>query len=356
MRGRAGGRGAAGGFGPFLLETPEATTRVSVNPRNEAMFNLSRNDKLTLEIMLILVCIGLACLLGVMQGYKMVILYLFFPPVVLGAFFLGRYPGGVLALFCAISASVVTAVDWAGFSHAPSPLILALALTVWAAVLGLTAMLTGTLSDDRARKAQELHEAYVGVIEVLSQYLQSAHPQIKARSIEVAELSQEMAVAMRLSPRQIDDIRVAALLFDMGNIEVTTRVIRRAVGMFEEQANPAPGNTFRGSDLMLSLGSVLSGAIPLLLDQEQEGIGRASATGPKETEIIPIGAKIIRLARSYVTLTQRTLGTTDADPDEVFEQLRNDAATRDDRDLIDVLEQIVAHAGEVHLRHPVELV
>ena len=33
-----------------------------------------------------------------------------------------------------------------------------------------------------------------------------------------------------------------------------------------EQANPAPGHTFRGSDLKLSLGSVLSGATALLLD------------------------------------------------------------------------------------------
>ena len=319
------------------------------------MFKLSRREKVTLEIMLILVCIALACLLDVMHGYKMVILYLFFPPVVLGAFFLGRYPGGVLALFCAVSASVVAAVDWAGFSPTPSPLILALALTVWAAVLGLTAMLTGTLSDDRARKAQELHEAYVGVIEVLSQYLQSAHPQIKARSVRVAELSQEMAVAMRLSPRQIDDIRVAALLFDMGNIEVTTRVIRRAVGMFEEQANPAPRHTFRGSDLMLSLGSVLSGAVPLLLDQEREKVDLAPGAAPKEPENIPIGAKIIRLARAYVRLTERTLRTPPADPDEVFDQLRNDAATQHDRELIDVLEQIVAHAGEVDLRDRAEL-
>jgi len=310
------------------------------------MFILSRKEKITLEVMLIVVCVGLAYLLDLMQNYKMVILYLFFPPVVLGAFFLGRYLGGVLALFCAVSASAVAVIDQAGFAKAPSLLILALALTVWAAVLGLTAMLTGTLSDDRARKAQELHEAYVGVIEVLSQYLQSAHPQIKARSIRVAELSQEMAVAMRLSPRQIDDIRVAALLHDMGNIEVTTRVIRRAVGMLEEQANPAPGYTFRGSDMVLSLGPVLSGAVPLLLDQEREGMESGSGAVSKEPEYTPIGTKIIRLARAYVTLAERALGTPPADHDEVFEQLRNDAATRYDRELIDVLERIVRHSGK----------
>ena len=77
-------------------------------------------------------------------------------------------------------------------------------------------------------KMEELHEAYVGVVEVLSQYLQSAHPRLKAQSGRVAELSQAMAVALRLSPKEIDDIRVASLLYHVGSIEITTKVIRRA--------------------------------------------------------------------------------------------------------------------------------
>ena len=46
----------------------------------------------------------------------------------------------------------------------------------------------------------------------------------------------------------------------------TTVVKGAASTPISEQANSASDNTFRGCDLMLSLGSVLSGAIPLLLD------------------------------------------------------------------------------------------
>ncbi len=306
------------------------------------MHELSAKERRALEIALILVCIGLACMLLVMQGYKMVILNLFFLPVVLGAFFLGRYRAGVLALFSAISASLVIVLTMHNITTASSPLVIGLAVTVWAAVLGLTGMLVGTLSDDRATKSKELHEAYVGVIEVLAQYLQSAHPRLKARSTQVAELSQEVAVAMKLSPRQIDDIRVAALLYDMGHIEVTTRVIRRAVGSFGAGTVSSEKHTFQGMDLMLSLGNVLSGAIPLLLNQDREAsIDKPGEAAGTQTEI-PVGAKIIRAVRAYLALASDGSGEPERTPAEVFQILRNGQSADHDEQVLDVLEDVVS--------------
>lgn len=306
------------------------------------MHQMSKKERNTLEIALIIVCVGLACLLYAMQGYKMVILNLFFLPVALGAFFLGRYRAGVLALFCVVSASAVTMFRLVDLSPAVSPLVIALAVTVWAAVLALTAMLVGSLSDDRMAKVEELHEAYVGVIEVLSQYLQSAHPRLKAKSIRIAELSQQVAAAMRLSPRQIDDIRVAALLYDMGNIEVTTKIIRRAVGTLEEELHQGQQRTFQGMDLMLSLGSVLSGAIPLLLNQDQdvsESESTEEATPPSD---VPIGAKIIRAVRAYIELGQDSSGEPALPLAEVFRRLRGDLAARHDKGVLDILQRVIS--------------
>ena len=41
------------------------------------MLELSNKDRRIFEVMLIIVCVGLTCLLANMSGYKMVILYLF---------------------------------------------------------------------------------------------------------------------------------------------------------------------------------------------------------------------------------------------------------------------------------------
>ena len=46
--------------------------------------------------------------------------------------------------------AVVTTLDATGFAAYSSPIMVGLAVTVWAAVLGLTALLVGTLFDARA--------------------------------------------------------------------------------------------------------------------------------------------------------------------------------------------------------------
>jgi hypothetical protein len=256
---------------------------------------MKRNDRhqdLTLEVMLVLITAGVACLLYHTDSMKIVVLNLFYLPVVLAGFFLGRYRSGILALLAVVTATIVISTDLTGFSSFNSPVAIALAVTLWGAVLGLTALLVGTLCDDRDAKNLEAHEAQVGVVEVLSRYLQSANPDLETRAKRVAAISEKVARKMRLSPKEIDDIRVAALLIDMENIEITARVIQKAVGEMEDTGAQ---RTFHGTELVQSLGTVLTGAFPLLLSQSHTTHGDSE-------DSLPFGARIIRTVRAYVQL------------------------------------------------------
>ena len=108
-----------------------------------------------LEICLIINCLGLCYLLSRVGPYRTVALDLFYLPVVLAAFFLGRYRAGILALFCVICAAVVTALDLNTLAASSSPLAVGLALTIWGAVVGITALLVGTLSDEIIRTVRD---------------------------------------------------------------------------------------------------------------------------------------------------------------------------------------------------------
>jgi len=258
----------------------------------------------------------------------------------LAGFVLGRYRAGVLALFCALGTSIVASLNLIDFTWAISTPIAVLSLAVWAAVLGLAAILIGTLGDDRRRALDELHEAYVGVVEVLSQYLQGANPRVKARSIRMAELAQEVAVRMRLSPSDVDDIRVASLLYDIGRVEITTRVMRRAIDTLEGEMVPSQPSTFRGLDLMLSLGSVLRGAIPLLLCQNQ---GASSATTADAAPVnIPLGAEIIRATRAYCDLVGCGVDEPGSSPAEAIHSLRYESPIAYNPRVLDVLKSVAA--------------
>ena len=231
------------------------------------MPNQEKRERLILELMLIAISVALTCLVYKIDGYKLTALNLFYLPVVLSGFFLGRYSSGILAVLCVMTASLVCALQLNEFSSYTSPLAIGLTVTVWGAVLCLTAILVGTLSDERNAQVKELHEAYVGVVEVLAKYLQGGNSQLNDATNRVVRLSQSIALEMRLSSKSIDHIRVAGLLQGFTNVEITTRVLSRAVHSLEGKGNGS-AFSFHGTDLVHSLGAVLHGAIPILANQD----------------------------------------------------------------------------------------
>lgn len=295
----------------------------------------------SLELCLILVCIGLSCLLHQVNGFKLVVLNLFYLPVVIAAFYLGRYRAGVLALFCVMSATVITVMNLTSFAAYSSPISVGLAVTIWGAVMGLNALLVGTLSDERAKKMRELHDAYLGVVEVLSHYLNSADPKLHDRSRRVTELSEQVARQMKLSTKEIDDIRVAALLRDLEHVEITAKVIGKAIGdLGARNLHSSDVHTFQGSDLVHSLGSVLTGALPLLMP-EQETFELDLGVGPQKTTVIPFGAQIIQTVRAYDSLVAPQDDLPALSATEALEELHSDLEIEHHPAVLHALEQAV---------------
>lgn len=309
------------------------------------MSKKSKSNNRVFEVILLLIVLAMTSLLVQMEEHKMVILYLFFPPVVLSGYYLGRTASGMLAIFSAVAVTIVLTSASTGFASYSSPIIVGLAVTVWAAVLGLTALMVGTLCDERAAKVVELHTAYVGVVEVLARYLQSANPRAKARSIRVAELCQAVAENMRLSQKQTDDIRVGALLYDIGNVEITTTLINRAVGSLEANSDQAGKHTFHGRELVHSLEPILSGAVPLLVNQDDAVHDCLMEEDSATPHDIPVGAKIIRAVRAYDALTEDNSLGSGLGPAEAVKAMRKDVSAHHDVDVLRSLEKAVSESS-----------
>ena len=300
------------------------------------MFNLTKRDQRILEVILIVLTVALTCLVYKTDGYRLVTLNLFFLPVVLAAFFLGRYSAGILAVFCVAITSIVCVLQLDDFASFTSPLAIGLAVTVWGAILCLTALLVGTLSDERSAQAVELHEAYVGVVEVLAKYLHGGNPELNAFTNRVIALSQRIALELKLSSKRIDDIRVAALMQGFSKIEVTTKVISKAVHRLEARGVDQDFS-FQGTDLVYSLGAVLRGAIPILLNQDTSLPPELKDVSSAEP---PIGAKILKVARTYETLLSGEAEEA-ISPEEALHELRADRAAAHDVEVLEALERVV---------------
>ena len=286
-----------------------------------------------LEVMLTVTVLGCSIVLTLLPAAKVAVLNLYFLPIVLAGFFLGRYRAGALALLSAITAAMLISGDVNGFSTSSSPVTASLTITVWAAVLGLTAIVVGSLKDDLIDKASQAREAQGGVVEILSRYLQSVNPQLEHRTQRVARLCEQVALKLRLEPRETDNIRVAAVLADIENVEITARIVKRAIG--DLQSDGDQKRTVSGPELVRSLGEVLSGAFPLVAP---------SMSQVRDGDATPFGSRIIQVVRAYCRIQEETNDS----PEYVISELLTDLGATYHPAVLHALSEVVGATSTIH--------
>lgn len=252
------------------------------------------------EVLLVTVVLASIVVAHQLVGANGAVLHFFYLPVMIAAHWFGRRLAGTIALFSVLVVVIFAMLDPGRYlsQGAPSPLVLALNLAVWGAFLGLNTIVIGTLCDQRVARITQLKEAYMGIIEVMSKYLQAADQYTKSHSIRVAELAESIAREMQLKPDEIEDIRVGALLHDIGKVEISTRLIQKAAALTEEERDEMSSHTVQGAELVRSLGSIMSGAATLIA-HHHDHYSSGDPSGAEGQSPIPMGARIIAVADTY---------------------------------------------------------
>ena len=146
---------------------------------------------------------------------------------------------------------------------------------------------------------------------------------------------------MKLSRKDIDDIRVGVLLSDLGNVEITTQLINKAISTLEAGPESLKRRTFLGMELVQSLGSVLHDAVPLLADQDECGRDGLAIEDDLKCHDVPLGVRIIRTVRAYVEQITSGAGRPGLDPDEALAELRGDSDRDHDKAVVEALARVI---------------
>jgi putative nucleotidyltransferase with HDIG domain len=224
-------------------------------------------------------------------------------------------------------------------------MMLMMTLIAWGGFLGLNALLMGTLSNQRAQAMVELREAHVGIIEILSKYLNAADQYTKSHSMRVADLAQAIAEKMRLKPAVVENIRVGALLHDIGKVEISTRLIQKAAELDTEERNEIDAHTVLGADLVGSLGTILDGAIPVIKHHHDHYSPDSKQSG-LHGDAIPVGARIVSVADAYDAIVTDRPYRRGRTPEEAVTIIRSAAGTQFDPKVVEAFERVMAHRNE----------
>jgi HD domain-containing protein len=146
---------------------------------------------------------------------KFAFLNFYFLPMILAGFYGGRrfaVMAGVFVVALVFFYQYVQGLDMLpGFY--PDAL---LALAPWAGFLILTGYVVGGLAEQRAVRLAEVKNAYLATLELLTYHIESAERNQQGHSNRVAEVAAAIARELKLTEADVENLRVAALLHEVG--------------------------------------------------------------------------------------------------------------------------------------------
>jgi putative nucleotidyltransferase with HDIG domain len=187
------------------------------------------------KIIVVSILLGIV-LINYFTPYKIGFLNFFYLPIIAAGYFLGQRMAVLTAFFCIlIVAFFLLLFPSSFFTAGTNKTYIIVSLVAWSSFLILTSAAIGYLYEEKERKIKELKSAYMGILEILSKYLESADRYTQGHSVRVAHLSEDIARTMGLSPLEVENVRAAALLHDIGKIEISLDVLHKAAALTDDE-------------------------------------------------------------------------------------------------------------------------
>jgi len=302
-------------------------------------FVLQHFEQILVAVILIVALIGTY----VIQE-KFIILNFYYLPVLMAGYFLGRRTGVLAAVFSILAVLICILVFPTRFLDGNEILTGLLQLSSWGGFLILVSFAVGTLYEKNEQRVKELKNAYIGVLEILSKYLESTDRYTKGHSVRVSELAMEIAIAMELPRSEVENIRVSGLLHDIGKIEISSEILSKAADLSTEEKELMDLHTVKGAYILTAVGSVLKEVVPIVVahhqyfaDTFENNVG---------TNKIPLGARVIAVADAYDAMTTDRPYRKGIPPWEAFQEILAKTSKQFDPRVVDAFKRVVSEKLE----------
>ena len=276
---------------------------------------------------------------------KSIVLNFYYLPVLTAGYFLGRRLGVLTAIFSILVVVISTLLFPETFFRGQDSFSTLAQLFSWGGFLTLASIAVGTLYEQNERRLQDLKNAYIGVLEILSKYLESTDRYTKGHSVRVSELAMEIAVGMELPREAVENIRVAGLLHDIGKIEVSGDILRKAAALSSEERELIDEHTVKGAYLLTSVGSVLKEVVPMVVSHHKYFMSGIE-DGGDEMKDIPLGARIIAVADAFDAMTTDRPYRKGILPWQALEEIVKNTGKQFDPEVVEVFKRVISGKTE----------
>jgi len=296
----------------------------------------------------LLVCVILAtAFIGTyLVEEKFIILNFYYLPVLVAGYFLGRRMGVLTAVFSILAVLICTLAFPQRFFTSKEILRGVAQLSSWSGFLILASVTVGTLYERNEQRVKELKNAYIGVLEILSKYLESTDRYTKGHSVRVSELATDIGIAMELPRSEVENIRVAGLLHDIGKIEISGEILRKAAKLTTEERELMEWHTVKGAYILSAVGSVLKEVVPIVIAHHKHFVDALEGNNGG-TMKVPLGARVIAVADAFDAMTTDRPYRKGMPPWEALQEIVAKTGKQFDPEVVGAFKRVVSEKIEM---------
>ena len=258
--------------------------------------------KINPELWLLLFLVVIAAVLNFLVASQRMALVFYFLPTLYSAYHFGRRHATLTAVASIILVVLLVFANPAMFQRRIEiPLGLWFDLTVWGGVLMVAGYATGTLYEHNQKSLREVEQGYDGMLVILQNFLAN-QKYSETHAYRISLCATKIAEAMGLDAGSLEDIRMAALLFNMKDLGISNEVLIKAAQVSEEELRSGSGKR-KVAPKAGAMGGSLRRSIPIFLSER-----RLRQEGGKP-EDVSLEVQILSLAEEYEALTTGERGT-----------------------------------------------
>lgn len=179
-----------------------------------------------------------------------------------------------------------------------------------------------------------IRETFLGAVKALAQALEAKDPYTNGHSMRVTELSLTMAAEMGLDRSQVDRIRLAGQVHDIGKIGVPEEILHKEGKLTDQEFDFIKSHPSMGEKILR----------PVIKDQEVLAIVRShherfngdGYPNGLSADEIPLGARIMAVADAYDAMTSNRPYRKALSPEKAREQLALNKGKQFDPEIVDL--------------------
>jgi putative two-component system response regulator len=197
-----------------------------------------------------------------------------------------------------------------------------------------------TRTAELQRERGKLERLSIATLEALVNALEAKDPYMRGHSARVADLSATIAHQLGLAEEDLEHVRVAGRLHDIGKIGTRESVLNKQGALTPDEFEHVKQHVVIGSQILAPL-SHLGDIIPAVRHHHERWDGTGYPDGLRG-EAIPIGARIIGAAEVFDALSTSRAYQEKMSPENAVERIADLSGTVLDPQVVEALSAVVA--------------